>query len=192
VIIETGTAHGGSALFFATMLEKVNPSGRVITIEIDPDVDNNVSEAQRFRVFSDNVRIIKGDSVSSQTLSQVQDVIEEIRTAKNSRERSSGQQDLAVLVTLDSLHSAEHVLEELRLYSRFVSTGSYIVVQDTIIDRNPKYIDWFVRPWTNGAAAGPAQAVRKFLEENPDFRSDRSWEKFYFTFYPGGFLKRKN
>lgn len=192
VIIETGTAHGGSALFFATMLEKVNPSGRVITIEIDPDVDNNVSEAQRFRVFFDKVRIIKGDSVSTQTLSLVQDAIEEIRTAKNAKEGSSGQQDLTVLVTLDSLHSAEHVLEELRLYSRFVSNGSYIVVQDTIIDRNPKYIDWFVRPWTNGAAAGPAHAVRKFLEENPEFRSDRSWEKFGFTFYPGGFLKRKN
>ncbi len=192
VIIETGTAHGGSALFFAVMLEKVNPSGRVITIEIDPDVDNNVRKARSFPVFSDRVRIIKGDSVSSRTLARVHEVIEEVWTDKNAGMGSSAQQDLTVLVTLDSLHSAEHVLEELRLYSRFVSKGSYIVVQDTIIDRNPKFVDWFVRPWAKGAAAGPSQAVLEFLEENAEFRPDKRWEKFYFTFYPGGFLKKYN
>lgn len=189
VIIETGTAQGGSALFFATVLEKVNEHGRIITIEIDPDVDRNVSKARRFPVFSERVRIIKGDSVSKRALARVEELVEEIKTEKNARNDSS-EQDLTVLVTLDSLHSAEHVLKELRLYSRFVSNGSYIVVQDTIIDQNPKFIDWFVRPWAKGSAAGPAQAVQEFLEENPGFQRDGRWEKYYFTFYPGGFLKK--
>jgi cephalosporin hydroxylase len=190
VIIETGTAHGGSALFFATILEKINPYGRIITVEIDPGVDSNVSKARSFPVFSERVRIIKGDSVSNRTLTQVQDLVDELETDKNARNGSSERQNLTVLVTLDSLHSAEHVLEELRLYSRFVSNGSYIVVQDTIIDQNPKFIDWFVRPWAKGSVAGPAQAVREFLEESPDFQRDKRWEKYYFTFYPGGFLKK--
>jgi cephalosporin hydroxylase len=192
VIIETGTAHGGSALFFAMMLEKLNPVGRVISVEIDPDVDNNISEARSFPVFRNRVSIIKGDSVSSQTLDRIQQAIEDIQRDKNAGRDSSDQQDLVVLVTLDSLHSAEHVLEELRVYSQFVSKGSYIVVQDTVIDSNPKFVDWFVLPWANGATAGPSQAVQEFLDKNTNFRRDKRWEKFYFTFYPGGFLKKSN
>jgi len=192
VIIETGTAHGGSALFFAMMLEKLNPVGRVISVEIDPDVNNNISEARSFPVFRNRVSIIKGDSVSSQTLDRIQQAIDDIQRDKNAGRDSSDQQDLVVLVTLDSLHSAEHVLEELRVYSRFVSKGSYIVVQDTVIDSNPKFVDWFVLPWAIGATAGPSLAVQEFLDKNTNFRRDKRWEKFYFTFYPGGFLKKSN
>ena len=190
VIIETGTAHGGSTLFFATILEKVNPHGQIISIEIDSDVEKNIRNASRYPVFSERVRMIKGDSVSKSTISQVQNIINQLAIDKKSRLGSTEQQDLTVMVTLDSLHSAEHVLKELKLYSRFVNLGSYIVVQDTIIDHNPKYVDWFVRPWAKGAVAGPAQAVTEFLAENSHFQRDRQWEKYYFTFYPGGFLKK--
>jgi len=190
VIIETGTSHGGSTLFFATILEKVNPYGQIISIEIDPDVDRNISKARSYPVFSKSVRMIKGDSVSDNTITQIQNIIDELVTEKNNRMGTAEQQDFTVMVTLDSLHSAEHVLQELKLYSRFVNMGSYIVVQDTIIDHNPKYVDWFVRPWAKGSTAGPAQAVAEFLVENSNFQRDRQWEKYYFTFYPGGFLKK--
>jgi len=190
VIIETGTAHGGSALFFATILEKVNPFGQIISVEIDPEVDSNISKAQSFHVFSESVRVIKGDSVSTNTISKIQDIIDELIKGKKARGDSFELQGFTVMVTLDSLHSAEHVLQELKLYSQFVNKGSYIVVQDTIIDHSPKYVDWFVRPWAKHSTAGPAQAVAEFLAENPDFQHDKHWEKYYFTFYPGGFLKK--
>jgi len=190
VIIETGTAHGGSALFFATILEKVNPFGQIISVEIDPEVDSNISKAQSFRVFSERVRVIKGDSVSTNTISEIQAIIDELIKNKKAREDAFELEGFTVMVTLDSLHSAEHVLQELKLYSQFVNKGSYIVVQDTIIDHNPKFVDWFVRPWAKNSTAGPTQAVNKFLAENPDFQHDKYWEKYYFTFYPGGFLKK--
>lgn len=190
VIVETGTAHAGSTLFFATILEKINPSGRIITIELDPDVDRNIIKARSYPVFSQMVRVIKGDSVSEDTIRQIQSLIDEVKKEKNGRNKLLDDQQLVVLVTLDSLHSAKHVLKELELYSKFVSPGSYIVVQDTIIDQKKKYFDWFVRPWAPDSESGPGQATRSFLEENRDFQSDSQWEKYYFTFYPGGFLKR--
>lgn len=190
VIIETGTAHGGSTLFFSTILEKVNPHGQIITVEIDPEVDKNIQKARSFPVFNEHVRLIKGDSVSSQTINQIQHIIDELTIEKNARNGSTEKSALKVLITLDSLHSTEHVQKELKLYSKFVSDGSYIVVQDTIIDQNPKFLDWFVRPWVQGATAGPAVAVADFLEANSEFQSDRRWEKYYFTFYRGGFLRK--
>ncbi|MBW1788198.1 MAG: class I SAM-dependent methyltransferase [Deltaproteobacteria bacterium] len=190
VIVETGTAHAGSTLFFATILEKINPGGRIITIELDPDVEKNIIKARSYPVFSQMVRVIKGDSVSADTIRQIQSLVDEVKKEKNGRNGTVDDQELVVLVTLDSLHSAKHVLKELELYSQFVSPGSYILVQDTIIDKKKKYFDWFVRPWAKGSVAGPAQAVREFLEENPGFQRDRRWEKYYFTFYPGGFLKK--
>lgn len=184
VIVETGTAHAGSTLFFATMLEKINPDARIITIELDPEVDKNISKARSYPVFNRMVSLIKGDSVSADTIKQIHALIDKAKQEKGKTNK------LVVLVTLDSLHSAKHVLKELELYSKFVSPGSYIVVQDTVIDQKKKYFDWFVGPWSEGSVAGPAQAVNEFLERSPDFHRDSRWEKYYFTFYPGGFLKK--
>lgn len=112
-IIETGTLNGGTTLFYADVLEKVNKNGKVITVDIDPQIE----EASKFKTFQERVEVIKGDSVSPQ-------VIEKI--AKRVKDKT-------VLVTLDSDHAKKHVLKELGLYSDFVSLNSYIVVQDTII-----------------------------------------------------------
>ena len=190
IIIETGTAHAGSTLFFATVMEKIKPDARIITVEIDPDVDKNIAKARAYPVFNRMVRLIKGDSVSKDTIKQIQGLIEEVKNAKSKTKKLADNQELVVLVTLDSLHSANHVLKELEQYTQFVSSGSYIVVQDTIIDKKKKYFDWFVMPWDETAEAGPAQAIRIFLEQNHDFEIDRQREKYYFTFYPDGFLKR--
>jgi cephalosporin hydroxylase len=136
------------------------------------------------------VNVVKGDSVSADTIGRIRSLIDKVKKEKQARNGATDDQELVVLVTLDSLHSAKHVLKELELYSQFVSPGSYIVVQDTIIDKKKKYFDWFVRPWSVNPKSGPGQATRIFLKENQDFQSDSQWEKYYFTFYPGGFLKR--
>ncbi|UCC94732.1 MAG: class I SAM-dependent methyltransferase, partial [Candidatus Omnitrophota bacterium] len=111
LIIETGTSNGGTSLFYATILEKVNEKGKVITV----DIENHNPKVFKFKTWRERVEFIKGNSVSPEVTNAI---------AKQVKNRK-------VLVTLDSCHSKDHVLKELKLYSPFVSLNSYIVVQDT-------------------------------------------------------------
>ena len=92
------------------------------------------------------------------------------------------------MVCLDSLHSHQHVLEELNLYSKFVSKNSYLVVFDTAVEYMPEgFFD--DRPW--GKGDNPKTAVNKFLKTNKDFAVDKEIEnKLLITVAPGGYLKR--
>jgi cephalosporin hydroxylase len=89
-----------------------------------------------------------------------------------------------VLVTLDSLHTAEHVLAEMRAYAPMVNSGSYLVVEDTHMDGVPTDLNF---------GPGPLSAVLQFMKEggSKDFVQDFSREAFIMTFNPGGWLKRK-
>jgi cephalosporin hydroxylase len=92
-----------------------------------------------------------------------------------------------VLLILDSNHTHEHVLEELRLYSPLVGAGSYIVVFDTVIEDMPA--DAFPdRPWRVGN--NPKTAVREFLRTNDRFAIDEELEqKLLITAAPSGYLR---
>lgn len=93
-----------------------------------------------------------------------------------------------IMVVLDSCHTHEHVLEELKIYSEFVTTGSYIVVFDTIIEFFPDEF-YTERPWKKGS--NPWTAVQEFIKGNEKFVIDRSIpEKLIFTSAPDGFLKK--
>ena len=150
-VVETGTWHAGSAIFYASVLQQVNPKARVITVDVEP----LLAEASRVPLFKRRVSVITGDSVSPRVVGEIE-------------RRVKGH---TVLVTLDSLHSDEHVSKELELYSPMVSIGSYIVVQDT----------WL---------PGPRDAVERFLESHAEFEVDHSREKWFFTKFESGFLKR--
>jgi cephalosporin hydroxylase len=160
-VIETGTFKGGTALFFATILEKVNEGGKVITIDIDPQID----EVSHIKLFKERVEVIKGDSVSPEIIDAIS------KKVKGRR----------VLVLLDSLHKKDHVLKELTLYSNFVSINSYIIVADTSLD---------IYGLEPGFGPGPMEAVKEFLNTHENFKIDHSREKFLATFFPSGFLKR--
>jgi len=161
VIIETGTYHGGSTLYFADILDRVNEQGRVISVDIAPKIE----KASAFATFRKRVDVIRGDSVSPEVISEIAQRV------------GSG----TVLVTLDSLHTKEHVLKEMNLYSRFVTPGSYLIVQDTNINGHPVYPTF---------GPGPMEAMEEFLKSNRDFEVDRSREKYMLTAYPSGFLKK--
>lgn len=89
--------------------------------------------------------------------------------------------DGTVMVILDSDHRAEHVLEEMRLYGPMVPVGSYLIVQDSNIGGHP------VSP---EQGPGPMEAIEEFLAESDAFRSDRTRERFLFSFHPKGYLRR--
>jgi cephalosporin hydroxylase len=88
------------------------------------------------------------------------------------------------LINLDSDHSMQHVLQELRMYAPLVSPGSYIAVEDTHLDGVPTHPE---------EGAGPMAAVRAFLAEDigKEFEQDFTREAMVMTSYPGGWLKRK-
>lgn len=169
LIIETGIAHGGSLIFYASMLELLG-RGRVVGIDIEIR-EHNRKEIEKHPMFK-RITMIEGDSVSPEVLAKVR------RIAKKYKK---------ILVCLDSYHSHEHVFKELTLYSPLVSIGSYIVVFDTIIEYMPK--GFFDRPWDKGN--NPATAVKAFLKKNKNFIVDKEIEsKLVITANPGGFLKR--
>jgi cephalosporin hydroxylase len=168
VIIETGTPYGGNTLFLATVLEPVNPSGRVVTVDLEGDRWRETLAGLKLRQkdrLLERIHFIEGSSTAPEVLEQVK-----ARIPPGSR----------VLVILDWLHTREHVLEELRLYGPLVSPDSYVVVNDTQLE------GWYEA----GVRAGPMSAVKEFLAENPQFTIDRAMNRFPISCAPDGFLKR--
>ncbi|MFC1851062.1 CmcI family methyltransferase [candidate division CSSED10-310 bacterium] len=160
-IIETGTLFGGSSLFFAMLLEKLNKKGKVITVDILPRIE----EASKWDVFKERVIVITGDSVSAEVINKIAKLVK----------------GHTALVTLDSMHSKDHVLKELKLYSKFVTVNSYLIVQDTNLNGHPVFPDH---------GPGPMEAVLEFMKNNEDFQIDRIRERHLLTYFPKGYLKR--
>jgi cephalosporin hydroxylase len=160
-IIETGTFKGGSAILWATILDQVNPNGKVITI----DIKDLVTEAKKMLIAKRKVEFLVGGSTDPEIIKILQEKV----TGKK------------VMVILDSLHTKEHVYKELKLYSTFVNIGSYIIVQDTNINGNPVLKDF---------GPGPMEATKQFLNEIDNFIIDKSRERLLFTMHPNGYLKR--
>jgi cephalosporin hydroxylase len=88
-----------------------------------------------------------------------------------------------VLVILDSDHARDHVLEELRLYSPLVTAGSYLVVEDTNINGHPVLPEF---------GPGPMEAIEEFVRESREFSVDTTREKFFLTFNPRGYLRKRS
>jgi cephalosporin hydroxylase len=172
LIIETGIAHGGSLIFYASMMHLIGGSGEVLGIDVDIREPNR-AEIVRHPLFH-RIRMIEGSSVDADVVRQVEDFVR----ARNRRH---------VMVVLDSLHTHEHVLAELKLYSPFVTKGSYLVALDTIIEDMPPGFS-ADRPW--GPGNSPRTAVEQFLKHNRRFEVDRTIpDKLLITVAPGGYLR---
>lgn len=156
LVIETGTGFGGSALFLADLCEALG-HGKVFTI----DIRDRASDVEHPRLTK-----LTGSSSDPEIRDQVLDEAPE-----------SG----PVMVILDSDHTAEHVLAELRLWGDLVTAGSYLIVEDTNINGHPVY---------PGFGPGPGEAVESFLAERHDFAVDASRQKLLLTWNPGGYLRR--
>jgi cephalosporin hydroxylase len=175
LIIETGIAHGGSLVFYASLLKAMG-GGRVVgvDIEIRPHNRRAIEAHELFPMIT----LVEGSSIAPEIVARVKSLV----TPED-----------RVFIVLDSNHSKEHVLGELRAYADLVSDGSYIVALDGImadLKGAPRTKpDW---GWNN-----PWQAAEHFLRERPDFRFEPPAFPFNegvvnerVTYFKGGWLKR--
>jgi cephalosporin hydroxylase len=173
-VIETGTAFGGTALFFASMLHLLGGKRKVITIDIALKNINkeNITKSN----LRDSIIFLEGDSTDKQMVNWAQRFI--------AFDSSPG----PVMVVLDSNHTHDHVLKELKLYSKLVTVGSYLIVMDTTIEwLDKKYIG--DRPWGKGNS--PWSAVQEFMKDNNEFEVDTEIEdRILLTSAVGGWLRR--
>jgi cephalosporin hydroxylase len=158
LIVETGTFLGGSALFMANVCDRLG-AGAIVSIDLELGAYGPLPEHSR-------IAYLKGSSVDAATVERVRSMLPD-----------SGN----VMVILDSLHTREHVLAELRAYAALVPVGGFVVVEDTNVNGHPVLPRW---------GPGPMEAVEAYLTERPGFVPDRSREKFMLTSNPRGFLRR--
>jgi cephalosporin hydroxylase len=147
VIIETGVAHGGSLIYYASLC-KAMEHGRIIGIDIEIRPHNRKAiEAHELFPF---ITLIEGSSIDTQIVNQVKQLVKPGETA---------------LVILDSNHTKAHVAQELEAYHDLVTLGSYIVATDGIMyqvaDVPRGKADW--------SLDNPTEAALEFAQKHPEF-----------------------
>jgi cephalosporin hydroxylase len=172
LIIEAGIAHGGSLVYYSSLLELIGGEGLVLGLDIDIRKHNR--DLIETHPMMKRIQMIEGDSTSLEIANQVYEI------AKDKKR---------ILVCLDSNHTHDHVLNELKLYAHLTSVGSYCVVFDTIVEDLPSNYMPGGRLWNPGN--NPKTAVFDFLKSNDDFEIDKSIDnKILISVAPDGYLKR--
>jgi cephalosporin hydroxylase len=176
VVVETGVAHGGSLIFYASLFKAMD-RGRVVGVDIEIRPPNRA--AIEAHPLADRIALIEGDSAAPETVEKVRAMVRPGET---------------VMVVLDSNHTRDHVARELEAYAALVSRDSYVVVTDGIMQ------DLTDVP---GGQAGwrednPQQAARDFLERHPEFVLDPPAPGFGesrvptpLTYWPTAWLRRR-
>ena len=164
VIIETGIAHGGSLVFYASLLKAIG-RGRVIGIDVEIRPHNRAAiEGHDLHPW---ITLIEGDSASPEVVARVRSLVK------------PGER---VMVLLDSGHTKRHVLAELEAYAPLVSPGSYVVVADGIMEdlvgASRSQPDW--------ATNNPKAAAEEFVRSHPEF----AWGEPPFAFNEGTVTER--
>lgn len=175
VLIETGVAHGGSLIFYASLF-KAMERGRVVGVDIEIRPHNRTAiEAHE---MSSRITLIEGSSTAPETVKRVTSLVRPNET---------------VMVILDSNHTKQHVADELEAYCRLVTKGSYIVATDgsmkdlhDVPRGNPEWT------WDHptAAAAEFAAAHPEFVLEQPAWPFNESELRENITHWPGAWLRR--
>lgn len=176
IIIETGVAHGGSLIFYASLFKAMGHGGRVIGVDIEIRPHNRRAiEAHELFPY---LTLIEGSSTDPAIVARVKSQV------------AAGQ---SVLVILDSNHSKAHVAAELVAYHDLVTPGSYIVATDgSMKDLHdvPRGKPEWIWDHPTAAAAEFASAHPQFVLEQPPWPFNESSLKHNITHWPGAWLKR--
>ena len=172
LIVETGVAHGGSLILYASLLALMDIPGEVIGVEIDLRAHN--AEAIFAHPLHERIRVLSGSSTDPQVLAQLADIV-----ARHDR----------VMVVLDSLHTHDHVRAELDAYAPFVTSGNYLVCMGTAVADLPAELD-LQRPWDQ--QRNPKTALEAWLATSPPFDVDVALsDRLLLSDGPGGYLRRR-
>ena len=159
LLLETGTNRGGSSWFYGQLMDLIG-HGRVVTVDVE-----RLYEREHPRV-----EYLLGSSTDPEIVRHIG--------------QAAAQADGPVMVILDSDHSRDHVAAELEAYAPLVTSGSYMLVQDGIIDELPLF---------RSGRPGPLPAIHAFLARHPEFEIDRPrTERFVITHHPDGWLRRRS
>jgi cephalosporin hydroxylase len=186
LIIETGIAHGGSLIFSASQLAQLDlcdaiecstsfdpKTSKRKVLGIDIDIRPHNRAAIEAHPMSSRIHMLQGSSIAP-------DIIEQVYAVAANYSR--------VLICLDSNHTHDHVLAELKAYAPLTSVGSYCCVFDTIVEDLPDYM-FPERPW--GPGNNPKTAVTEYLKSHSEFEIDKSIQhKLLITVAADGYLKR--
>ena len=175
VIVETGVAHGGSLIFYASLCKAMD-RGRVVGVDIEIRPHNR--KAIEAHALAGLITLVEGSSTAPEVVQQVRQLVEPGET---------------VLVILDSNHSYAHVAAELEAYAGMVTPGSYIVATDGIMfdlaDVPRGHPEW--------TGDNPSAAARDFARRHPEFAIEQPAWPFNesdltdnITHWPHAWLKR--
>lgn len=175
IMIETGVAHGGSLILYASLLKLIG-KGRVIGIDIDIRPANRKAINEHF--LSEYITLLDGSSTDPTIVAEVRSAIKASDT---------------VLVILDSNHSKAHVLAELEAYAPLVTLNSYIVATDGVMG----HLGSAPRTGEDWVRNNPEQAALTFVENNDRFVIEEPGRMFNEgstltgpTYWPGAWVKR--
>jgi cephalosporin hydroxylase len=175
VIIETGVAHGGSAVLSASLCKLIG-KGRVIAVDIEirPHNRKRIEAHPLFELIT----LIEGSSTAPEVLEQVRSLVKPGET---------------VMVVLDSDHSYKHVMNELEAYAPLVTPGSWIIATDGVM----RDLEDAPRGKTGWGTDNPANAANDFAKANADFRIEEPTWPFNesslrgnITHWPDAWLRR--
>jgi len=182
VIIETGIAHGGSLIYYASILSAID-KGRVVGIDIEIREHNRI-EIENHKLF-ELITLIEKSSTDDLTVRQLKKQIEDKET---------------VLVILDAAHDYNHVMRELQLYSDLVTKDSYIVVTDgsqEFLGSTPRAKKDYPGYFENWEHNNPKKAAMDFVFENdqfeivePLFPFNEGKIDFRVTHWPSAYIKK--
>lgn len=176
VIIETGVAHGGSLIFYASLCKTLG-RGRVIGVDIEIRPHNRTAIESHF--LASYITLIEGSSIDANVVFRVREVVRPSET---------------VMVILDSCHTKSHVLAELNAYAPMVTPGSYIVATDGVMEELvgvPRaQPDW---TWNNPrqAAIEFASSRPEFVREDPPFLFNEGTVGDRITYWPDAYLRKR-
>jgi cephalosporin hydroxylase len=176
VVIETGVAHGGSLIFYASLLKAMGSDGRVVGIDIDIRPRNR--DAIESHPLASYISLLEGDSAAPEVVNRARELVR------------PGDK---VLVILDSSHARAHVAKELEAYAPLVSPGSYIVATDGImglVHDTPRGKREWISDNPTQAAKDFAARHPAFVLEEPKWRFNESGLDRTITAWPGAWLKR--
>ena len=169
VIIETGIAWGGSVVLYASILQLIG-KGKVVGVDLNL-MDHVTAQIMAYP-FSERIHLYKGSSTHPDIVARVRSHIE------------PGQ---SVMLLLDSNHTHEHVLAELKLYAPLITKGQFLIVSDTVVDDIPPQ-GHRPRPW--GPGNNPKTALVSYLKSTDRFVVDDYLNsKLMLTYSPEGYCR---